>query len=225
MNIDDVSEVGEIPDDIWTEIFNHQRALEIKYNPIESRNGFWVPFDIAFEAQCNLDDPQLQNWIKNKFWRVTEELAEAIEEYPHYPGWKTRWNTDHVVRHHFEELADALHFFVAVSLVIGVNPAAIDRQWEAIAVPMNSLKPNEETVDQQMMHFIRAIGLVANCLKNKPWKSTHMPTDINKVHLKMSEAWYQFIVLWKLVGCGPADIYSLYMKKNSVNQFRQNSHY
>lgn len=69
------------------------------------------------------------------------------------------------------------------------------------------------------------LGEAMSCLKNKPWKQTHMETDVDHYQEEIADAFHFFIELCILSGIGPDDLFNLYMKKNHVNQFRQRSKY
>lgn len=69
------------------------------------------------------------------------------------------------------------------------------------------------------------LGEAMNCLKNKPWKQTHMATDETHYREELIDALHFFVELFILSGMSAEDVYSMYCKKNKVNQFRQRSKY
>lgn len=69
------------------------------------------------------------------------------------------------------------------------------------------------------------LGEAMNCLKNKPWKQTHILTDTDHYEEEISDAFHFFIELCLLSGIDENRLYELYFKKNQVNQFRQQSQY
>lgn len=230
MNIDDIKtdEITVPPDHaIFTVIFGHQRALAIKYGPIEERNGFWHP---DFDNIPHIDSPKLQAWIKDMFWRTTEEIAEAIEstnDFTNYGAWRNTWTQDADVRHFFEEMADALHFLTEVSVAVGIDPADLDDFWSSVQAKGYQCLAyvTQPRIKYLSAEVIFALGLAANCLKNKPWKLSQMSTDHIKFIDRLHKTWIRFLDFW--CGCGftREDVYRLYMKKNLVNQFRQRSSY
>ena len=64
-----------------------------------------------------------------------------------------------------------------------------------------------------------------NCLKNKPWKQTHMLTDEPKFKNYIIKAFLGIIGIYIDNEYSEKDMYNLYFKKNAVNQFRQRSKY
>lgn len=228
MNIDDFKNV-ELPADGNTiqAIFDKQEFLIAKYEPMEARNGAIVP-----ERPWHIDDKFVQMRIKDMFWRFTEEICEAIEfdETTNLNSWKTRWDHDHHLRHFFEEMVDALHFLVEASIIAGLEVASI-RDLYSMVLQSNGLKdpasvamPTSQ-LRARCMALIKPMGLAANCLKNKPWKNTHMATDQAKFKSLMYDIWQEYFMLMADLGMGPNDLYVLYVKKNEVNKFRQNSNY
>lgn len=231
MNIDDVSNASiEVPllHEVMPKIFEKQMSLITKYIEIERRNGFYKPDLNLLTKQAPIDDAQFQNWLKNTFWRTTEELAEAVEEVPDLTGkhWE-RWDSDHVLRHFYEEVIDATHFFVEASVYLRISPASCGALLVEAHQFMekHQLARTADNVHTAIHHFIMAMGLAANCLKNKPWKSTHMQTDISNFQSKMTYAWHSFCMVLAMIDIDHTKLYQLYFKKNAVNQFRQKTNY
>lgn len=230
MNIDHVSKTDLPNEPVFVAIFKRQHALETKYSPIEQRNGFYYPPD----PRPHIDDPQLQTWIKNMFWRTHEEVSEALETIPDLEGkWRERWDTDSDLRHFFEELADALHFLTAVSLTMQVSAEQVQKKWEDVESRFNqgSMGPDDnfliddEEVIEMCGRFSFALGLAANTLKNKAWKTTQMTTDQARFTELLYRAWEEFHKVWVQLNCKLEDVWQLYHRKNVVNQFRQETKY
>lgn len=196
MNIHDVTDEIEIPENIVAAIFDRQTQLMLKYHGIEEKNGLLQTPDIP----VNLHDRFGQARLKDFAWRMTEEFTEATEcvSYDNF--------------HYLEELVDALHFFVEFCLHAGYYPKA---KIEDIPI----------TVDTEPYDVIQEVGLACNCLKNKPWKQTHMMTDIDKFYYHVERAWICFIQLFASKLIDKEMLYCLYFKKSEVNKFRQRSQY
>jgi dimeric dUTPase (all-alpha-NTP-PPase superfamily) len=94
--------------------------------------------------------------------------------------------------------------------------------------PRQPLYPDQiqkEAVEEYAMAFIKRLGLTANCLKNKPWKQSHMLTDVKKFRSCLNNAFLAFIDLCKVAGFNSTGLYNMYIRKNEVNKFRQGSGY
>lgn len=224
MNIDDIIKNIEVPDiGMMPSIFQHQEELMKRYDEIERSNGLFIPDHTKF----GIDHCLVQQRIKDMFWRMTEELAEAVECLPIPMDWIKQWNQNSNVRHFFEELADALHFLVEASIISQLCPSII--------IPLTALLHSNKTknLNTQFANDTRfscakvifAAGSAANCLKNKPWKQTQMPTDVMNFHNQLIATWGSFFRLFAYLGCDEKWVYVLYAKKNLVNKWRQETNY
>lgn len=71
----------------------------------------------------------------------------------------------------------------------------------------------------------QAMNIGRNCLKNKPWKQTQELTNEGLFQSKLVEAFVYLCGYYAHLKLTPEDIYTLYFKKNQVNQFRIRSKY
>ena len=121
MNTDDIKNIEDLlldDTDMLIAIFDYQKELAIKFHNIERSQGIYVPLI----GQLNIDSPKDQDYLRNKFMRIIQELCESVECLKNKP-----WKVSHVVtdqNHLKEELADALHFFI--ELCIDLNMTAED---------------------------------------------------------------------------------------------------
>lgn len=195
MNINDINDDIKVPKNIWLSIFKHQMKLAQKYSEIEGMG------DLLETLDNNINTIKGQKWIKDFAWRVTEELAEAQEAY----------DIGHDDHFH-EELIDALHFLVELTIISGhVN-----------------YKPQVQKYikyESNLWDVVYELGLMCNCLKNKPWKQSHMLTDKAKFTMHLNRAWVNFITTLYALNLKDEDIFKIYFKKNRVNQFRIRSKY
>jgi len=197
MNITDVETPEEIPVDIIQEIFARQRELIEKYHVIEENNGF----NTFSGYPLNLNHKLHQARLKDFAWRMTEEFTEATDT--------------NDPEHKLEEVIDALHFFVELNILAGHYPTT---RWTDVYV---------DNLSQyyKIYPVIERVGCAMNCLKNKPWKQSHMLTDEKKFHMHLEESWVFFFLLLKSFHLTLEDVYIVYFKKSEVNKFRQRSKY
>ena len=210
MNITHVASDPVIEGCKLTAIFDGQRKLMDKYLPIEIRNGlrWWKSHE-----PVDLDDRFGQAQVKDFCWRVTEELAEADE---------AANALDEPVEHAQEEIADVLHFLTELMIMADVTPEQL-----VLTSDQCRLEAMFELADNGPGAFdvICSLGLAANCLKNKPWKNTHMPTDKLKFLSHLAAAFWNFISYARAHGFTAETLSILYHRKHTVNQFRQASNY
>lgn len=234
MNIDDAQprNVSFATNELyWRDIFDGQKALIEKYEPIEKANGIVIP------DTYDLNDRRTQQRLKDFFWRATEEVCEALEKPVSLYQWRTRWKNDDGVRHIFEELADVLHFMVEATIISGLPPLGdgliplsvwVDWLWDGCNAELFSdveHTPAWLEFEVSCYRIVGNLGLAANCLKNKPWKQTHMETDKDQYFSHFARAWQALLSVLKSLHLDVKDIHNLYFQKNHVNQFRQASKY
>jgi phosphoribosyl-ATP pyrophosphohydrolase len=117
LNVNDFKDV-EVPEgDLLEGIFAAQRELMDEYHGIEEGRGFIVIDEDQFGE---LDHRFVQFRIKDLMWRTTEEMAEAAGALKNRPWKQSERATDSV--HYYEEIADAIHFFVEMLITSGMTP-------------------------------------------------------------------------------------------------------
>lgn len=217
MNIDDVKNSSTIK--TVEDMFKRQIQLMSKYDGIERSLGAMVPV-----PPYDLDSRVVQYRLKDLFWRVTEELAEAMEALESVNRsrlyeWKDLWGTQPYIRHYFEELSDALHFLIEASIISNIPLGWVEAVFKAN--PAMSF----DYIRSYHWEIVYRLGITANCLKNKPWKQTEVPTDITKCHNNLILVWVSLYGLFGRLGLKLQDILKLYEKKSVVNSWRQKTNY
>lgn len=218
MNINHAVE-EKIQGDMLKAIFDRQKSLMSKYHDIEAKSGLLQTPD----CPVNLDDKRGQARIKDFSWRVTEELGEALD---------ARNQNDH----YQEELIDGLHFLTELTILAGkdydtlldgvFSPYCPDRLRQLVGDAKDlMLYYGSDRLDFWVTRFIENIGMMCNCLKNKPWKQSMMKTDREAFYTKLNDTWCSYITILVVSGMTAEDIANTYLKKSQVNQFRQRSNY
>lgn len=217
MNINHAT-VEEVTGDKLQAIFTRQKSLMDKYHDIELKSGLLQTED----CPVNLDDKRGQARIKDFSWRVTEELGEALD---------AKATKDH----YQEELIDGLHFLTELTILAGKDYHNIlpegtalyhnDRLEDLVENAKECISRNGDNLNYWVSKFIENLGMMCNCLKNKPWKQSMMKTDQNAFYGRLSEVWVLYITLLVVSGMDADSIAITYLKKSQVNQFRQRSNY
>lgn len=223
MNINHAT-VEEVTGDKLQAIFTRQKSLMDKYHDIELRSGLLQTED----CPVNLDDKRGQARIKDFSWRVTEELGEALD---------ARSNKDH----YQEELIDGLHFLTELTVLAGKDYDSILPQGtplydsdhledlvenaKEVISRRASQGENGYSLEYWVSKFIENLGMMCNCLKNKPWKQSMMKTDREAFYSRLSEVWVIYITILVVSGMDAQDIADIYLKKSQVNKFRIRSAY
>lgn len=215
----------EIIKDKLCTIFDRQKELMAKYHDIEKRGGLLQTED----CPVNLDDKRGQARIKDFAWRLTEEVGEALDAL----------YADNDVEHFNEELVDGLHFLTELTILAGLEPWDVAQlvvkkedsgdYLDDICQCVKELEGKEQVGSSWLCWatttLIRRLGMMCNTLKNKPWKQSHMRTDVEAFKGKLGEVWEIYIhILVNSLG-NAEDIADIYLKKSQVNKFRQRSNY
>lgn len=209
MNINDFDAPEFTPN--WLEdIFTKQTKLIDKYAEIEGMPEW--PFSSHTREG--------QKWFKDFLWRVNEELGESFEAL-HFMALEDDPEKQDVHEvHQIEELIDALHFLVELILLAGK-----DWKWARDQLDTAELELETKNAEGAYWQVSYYLGMVGNTLKNKPWKQTEMPTDEEKFFDNLGKAFKALFNCMAYCGADEPAVYSYYVRKNQVNQFRQRSNY
>lgn len=124
MNVTDFEDV-EIPEgDMLQTIFDGQDELIARYHEIEESRGALV---IDKKDFGKLDSRFVQWRIKDLAFRMIEELTEATNTLKNKPWKQSEVSTDGV--HFYEELADALHFYIELCITAGMTAEDLARMY------------------------------------------------------------------------------------------------
>ena len=197
----------EIHGDKLEAIFARQRELMEKYHDIELRSGLMQTED----CPVNLDDKRGQARIKDFAWRVTEEVGEALDAY---------CQGDMV--HFKEELIDGLHFLTELTILSDVK--LNNTLEELIEFNEPSYEPDYNMLAKAITDLVMELGMMCNCLKNKPWKQTNMVTDKVMFNVQLGKVWNRYIRILCMY-MDADEITNTYLRKSQVNKFRQRSNY
>lgn len=197
-------------------IFARQKELMAKYEGIEERNGLLETHDVPVD----IDSYKGQARLKNFAWRVTEELTEALE--PVYANNFTLAPNSEDYIHTIEEYIDAVHFMAELTILSGLDDQPIFDISPKERVEIN----NPFYLVINTMLVIMNLGLAMNCLKNKPWKQTHVTTDVEKYSQYIVNAGKVLtLILRDYFGLQGDKLANCYLNKADVNKFRQESGY
>ena len=217
MNINHAT-VEEFTGDKLQAIFTRQKSLMDKYHDIELKSGLMQTED----CPVNLDDKRGQARIKDFSWRVTEELGEAMD---------AKATKDH----YQEELIDGLHFLTELTILAGKDYHNLlpegtalyskDRLEDLVENAKECISQNGDNLNYWVSKFIENLGMMCNCLKNKPWKQSMMKTDRNAFYGRLAGVWVLYITILVVSGMDADSIVTTYLKKSQVNKFRIRSAY
>lgn len=237
MNVTDVDKHHLEPNvDSLAAIFERQRELAAKYHDIERRAGTGI--GLLGDRPFNIHELRSQEVCKNFAWRVTEEITEATLALAEHDD--SADNDNAVPIHAWEEAADALHFLIELYIHVGITPEEIRRRcnvpspapegstfewlWGSVPV-LTDEDAHGSSVWESAYELIETLGAAMNCLKQKPWKQTHVLTDVERFTDLLASAIPAYIEFAMAIGMTRDDVVDMYFRKSVVNSFRIRSKY
>lgn len=192
-------------------IFDRQKELMEKYHDIEFRSGLMQTED----CPVNLDDKRGQARIKDFAWRITEEIGEALDAIENESG-------ESALLHFHEELVDGLHFLTEMTILTGYDLPEYTTLKDLIEEgSYRDCYSLNDLVSDHVMY----LGMMCNCLKNKPWKQSMMKTNKENFYKHLKLVWSNYVAILTSQDLTEEEITDLYLRKSQVNQFRQRSNY
>lgn len=192
-------------------IFDRQKELMEKYHDIEFKSGLMQTED----CPVNLDDKRGQARIKDFSWRITEEVGEALDAIENE-------SSESALLHFHEELVDGLHFLTEMTILTGYDLPEYTTLKDLIEEgSYRDCYSLNDLVSDHVMY----LGMMCNCLKNKPWKQSMMKTNKENFYKHLKLVWSNYIAILTSQDLTEEEITDLYLRKSQVNQFRQRSNY
>ena len=192
-------------------IFDRQKELMEKYHDIEFKSGLMQTED----CPVNLDDKRGQARIKDFSWRITEEVGEALDAITNESG-------ESALLHFHEELVDGLHFLTEMTILTGYDLPEYTTLKDLIE---EGSYRDCYTLNDLVSDHVMYLGMMCNCLKNKPWKQSMMKTNKENFYKHLKLVWSNYVAILTSQDLTEEEITDLYLRKSQVNQFRQRSNY
>lgn len=192
-------------------IFDRQKELMEKYHDIEFKSGLMQTED----CPVNLDDKRGQARIKDFSWRITEEVGEALDAIENESG-------ESALLHFHEELVDGLHFLTEMTILTGYDLPEYTTLKDLIE---EGSYRDCYTLNDLVSDHVMYLGMMCNCLKNKPWKQSMMKTNKENFYKHLKLVWSNYIAILTSQDLTEEEITDLYLRKSQVNQFRVRSNY
>lgn len=192
-------------------IFDRQKELMEKYHDIEFKSGLMQTED----CPVNLDDKRGQARIKDFSWRITEEVGEALDAITNESG-------ESALLHFHEELVDGLHFLTEMTILTGYDLPEYTTLKDLIE---EDSYRDCYTLNDLVSDHVMYLGMMCNCLKNKPWKQSMMKTNKENFYKHLKLVWSNYVAILTSQDLTEEEITDLYLRKSQVNQFRIRSNY
>lgn len=113
--------------------------------------------------------------------------------------------------------------------------AELEKKYRQIEINKTALTPptpldlntfrGQERVRLLIYRVSEELFEMGNCMRNKAWKETEVPIDIDHFLEELADAFHFFIQLFLELGLSAKQVASLYFRKSLVNKFRIKSKY
>jgi hypothetical protein len=178
--------------------FIEDKQMEVMFRYEPSEKSIFENFDI--------DTYEDQEIFKKYCWRVTEEIAEALEDLEH-------------PQHFKEEITDAFNFLVELYNLYG---------WSVTDLKSLDYHPKDlgvTVLNLVCLDVIKQLGLTANLLKNRKWRQSQYLVDLLVFEKRFRLVWEEFIHLLSIAGISKEELFDQWSLKYQVNIFRLESNY
>ena len=181
----------------FPEMFKLQTELKFLFEP--DAKEVYENFDI----NCYSDQVIFRDYC----WRICEELAESMEAL----------DDDSEYDHYKEELIDGLNFVMDLVSLYGWSYSDV----EFCNAPRCTRKI---TRSEALVEVVKAVGLTANCLKSRKWRSSQYLVDLLVFEKRLKKVWETYMTLLHLT-MATSEIREIWSLKYQVNMFRVKSNY
>lgn len=179
---------------ILSDLFSAQEKLMKKFKEIEQLPDPPLP----------LHAQKAQRIMKDFAWRVTEELCES------FYAWSLSDDREVCRSNALEELSDATHFMIELMIFAGITASQFVSRFPMFPTQSTSISPGKHWA------VVCRLGSAMNCLKNRPWKASIVPTDEEQVRVFLMLTFNALTQLWAEAGCSQSDVHFQYFRKHAI---------
>lgn len=203
----------------FDDLYKYAKKQFLTYEVVEgiipkATDKAWEEYD--FSLDCPQDQLMLKDMLEI---RMVEELTEASADME---------NKDHF----FEEITDALNFFLSAMVMIGVDFKSLDSPEEYLERD-HPTRPEVDlrwVPDKQSFYFktygvVHQVGYLCNLLKNRPWSQSNYLVSMVDFNERLKELWNIFWKYLGFLGISTHWVFDMFERKYSVNFFRIESRY
>ena len=210
MNTTEVKTKGIIKS--FDDLFFYARKQFLEYEKLEGIDD-WEEHD--FSIDCSADQMRFKDMLQI---RCVEELTEATHAFDNE-------------EHFFEEVTDALNFFLSAYCMLGVNLKELEDPEHMLKVWGLTLKSDlSEYIEKLRIKglfydIVDDIGDLCNLLKNRPWAQSNYLVSMYDFDLRSKKLWHTFWFSLARLGLTKETIFDMFERKYEVNRFRIRSGY
>ena len=206
MNTTEIQYNGQIKS--FDELFDLAKKQFVHYEQLEGIEN-WDDYD--FSIDCAEDQMKFKDMLQIRF---IEELTEASVSLPEPE------------EHFWEELGDALNFFLSAYTMLGVD--LNEFRSPSTFLNKNTKKHKPESFSEYCMFaypIIEKVGWLCNLLKNRPWAQSNYLVSLQDFDERLEALWWTFWSYLGDFGLTDEDVFEMFYRKYKVNEFRISTGY
>lgn len=191
----------------FKELYKYAKKQFILYEKLEGIED-WKAYD--FSIDCSEDQMKFKDMIQIRF---IEELTEASK------------SMDEPDEHFWEEIGDAINFFLSSFVMLGINLNKLQNPEELLYNDIKNtnkimVKPTYKRFSIWVYPVIENVGYLCNLLKNRPWTQSNFLVSMVDFDERLNLLWKSFWVFLGNMKIQPKDVFELFWRKYQVNLFR-----
>lgn len=186
----------------FDDLYKYAMKQFVEYEKLEGIDN-WKEYD--FSIDCSQDQMKFKDMLQI---RCIEELTEATHALD---------NGDHF----YEEVTDALNFFLSAYCMLGVDFNDLPNAKTIIV--QNKSKTYDITFNNCSKLFyliINDIGDLCNLLKNRPWAQSNYLVSMLDFEERLKKLWITFWIVIAKLGMNQEQIFEMFERKYLVNKWR-----
>lgn len=192
--------------DSWDSFYKLAKKQFLTYEKLEGIDN-WKEYD--FSIDCAEDQMKFKDMLQIRFIEELTEASAALKEPDHF----------------FEEISDALNFFLSSYIMLGVDFKKLDNPelyLKSFYVPHI---PYENEMSILTYPLVHNVGQLCNLLKNRPWAQSNYLVSLTDFKERLETLWISFWKYLGSLGLNKEKVFELFERKVIVNEYRMKTGY
>ena len=190
----------------FDELFSAAKDQFLTYEKLEGINN-WEEYN--FSIDCSADQMMFKDMLQIRFIEELTEASIAMDE-----------NEEHF----WEEIGDALNFFLSAYVMLGVDFNKLPSPDTLLVNYSHSMRKHKTIYkDEYSIHvypIIEKVGYLCNLLKNRPWAQSNFLVSMVDFNERLESLWVEFWRFLDYMRVSPHDVFEMFWKKYQVNLHR-----
>lgn len=186
----------------FSDLYKYANKQFLKYEKLEGIEN-WEEYD--FSIDCSNDQMKFKDMLQI---RCIEELTEATQAMDNK-------------EHFFEEITDAINFFLSAYCMLGVNFDDFENVEQILdSFSKRTGLPSYDECAKYFYHIVDRIGALCNLLKNRPWAQSNYLVSMYDFNERLQNLWSIFWSVIGWLGIDKNQLFEMFERKYLVNDFR-----